>query len=66
MSRRNQSHRRRTYGRRQHEVRERQVDPRGAAGLPGDGQTDLDSDWQTADSLDDRAAYGDSLGGYAR
>ena len=66
MSRRSQSRRRRTYGRRQHEVRERRPDTRGAAGLMGDADPDLDADWQVTDALDERASYGDSFGGFSR
>ena len=66
MSRRNQSRRRRTYGRRQHEVRERRVDVRDTAGLLGDDVGDMDSDWQATDTVDERAGYGESFGSYGR
>ena len=67
MSRRNQSHRRRTYGRRQHEVRERRPDEtRGVDGWLGGTDAESDTDWQTAESLDDRSAYGESFGTYSR
>jgi hypothetical protein len=66
MSRRNQSHRRRTYGRRQHEVRERRPEDRGTAGLLGDTETEFDGDWQAPETTDERAAFGDSYGGFGR
>lgn len=42
MSKHHQSHRRRSYGRRQHEIHERQLEPRDQQPLEGDdaGQTD--------------------------
>jgi hypothetical protein len=66
MSRRNQSRRRRTYGRRQHEVRERRLDARPADGWLGGTAVDGESDWQSAELLDDPAAYRDSFGGFGR
>jgi hypothetical protein len=66
MSRRSQSHRRRTYGRRQHEVRERRTDTRQGTGLLGEGESEFDINWRTTDGADDGAAYGESLGGYGR
>ena len=66
MSRRNQKSRRRTYGRRQHEVRERRI-----PGTPG--ETDpwaRDSTWDdlsATDSNDDNgAADSGRFGSYAR
>jgi hypothetical protein len=56
MSRRNQSRRRRTYGRRQHEVRERRPDTRlDSEGLTSD--SDFDSTWSASDGADDRGSY---------
>lgn len=66
MSRRNQSRRRRSYGRRQHEVRERRPDSREATGLLGETDTDFDGEWQTTDTFDERASFGDSFGGFGR
>ena len=49
MSRRNQSRRRRTYGRRQHEVRERRIDdPRGDDGFVVDADATLDAELDIA------------------
>lgn len=65
MSRRNQSRRRRTYGRRQHEVRER----RPVNGSPLDWAADLDPDVRDswlADAADHTATLGDGQAGYAR
>ena len=62
MSRRHNSSRRRSYGRRQHEVRER----RGgfAAGREWQTQTGMD-DWRATDGEEDRSTPGapDSFGG---
>jgi len=66
MSRRSQSRRRRTYGRRQHEVRERRPDTRPGESWLVDGDAAVDAEWQTSESTDDRAAFGDSFGSYSR
>jgi len=66
MSRRNQSHRRRTYGRRQHEVRERQADSRPAEGWLTDPELDADSEWHSSDATEERAVFGDRYGGFAQ
>jgi hypothetical protein len=66
MSRRSQSRRRRTYGRRQHEVRERRPDTRPGETWLGDNGSEFEAEWQAADSIDDRATYGESFGGYSR
>lgn len=66
MSRRNQSRRRRTYGRRQHEVRERRVDVRDGSGLLGDDVGEMDAEWQANDTVDERATYGKSFGSFGR
>ena len=67
MSRRNQSSRRRSYGRRQHEVRERRPDtrPEGATWLD-DPDTDFEAGRSAGDSYDDRGAFGESFGGYTQ
>ena len=57
MSRRNQSSRRRSYGRRQHEVRERRVDDRTASAFAGDADREFDTEWTAAELADDRASY---------
>ena len=64
MSRRNQSRRRQSYGRRQHEVRERRLDYRPDAGWTRDGDIELESEWQTTDVSDDRAF--ESFGSFGR
>ena len=66
MTRRNQSRRRRTYGRRQHEVRERRPDSRGDAAWSADGDFDTDAEWHAGDGAEERAPFGDAFGGYAR
>jgi hypothetical protein len=66
VSRRSQSRRRRTYGRRQHEVRERRPDVPPGNGWLGDSDTQFDADWPTGDSVDDRAGYGEAFGSYGR
>lgn len=66
MTRRNQSRRRRTYGRRQHEVRERRPDARGDAAWSADGDFTPDTEWHVDDTADERASYGESFGGFAR
>jgi len=65
MSRRSQSHRRRTYGRRQHEVRERRPDAREATGWLAGTEIDADSDWQATEPGDDRPAF-ESFGSFGR
>jgi hypothetical protein len=64
MTRRNQRNRRRTYGRRQHEVRERR-----APGAPGDEPSGTHdeawTDW-LADGGDDPRGGDDGRYGYAR
>ncbi|MEP7157990.1 MAG: hypothetical protein ABI797_01060 [Chloroflexota bacterium] len=66
MSRRNQSHRRRTYGRRQHEVKERR-----SPDAPGEGEAwardETWGDWTNADSAPDQQTTDDgSYRSYAR
>lgn len=62
MSRRNQARRRRTYGRRQHEVRERRI-----PGAPEEGETWTRDgswgDWTTAEFADDQRATDDGTYG---
>jgi len=65
MSRRNQSRRRRTYGRRQHEVRERRPEDRAGSVFPGDGQFEIETDWAAAEAVDEHGSY-ESLGGFSR
>lgn len=66
MSRRNQSHRRRTYGRRQHEVRERRPDSQPAEGWLAEPELDTNNDWHSADNSEEHAAFGDPYGGFAQ
>jgi hypothetical protein len=66
MSRRNQSRRRRSYGRRQHEVRERAPEVRNGDGWLSDSSAEFDAEWRSADSYDDRATYGESFGSFSR
>jgi hypothetical protein len=65
MTRRNQSHRRHTYGRRQHEVRERRDESRPAEAWFSETESELDADWQVTDS-DERSSHGESIGGFSR
>jgi hypothetical protein len=65
MSRRNQSSRRRSYGRRQHEVRERHTEDRQGSAFPGDGEFELDTDQAVAEAGDERVSY-ESFGGFSR
>ena len=65
MSRRNQTRRRRSYGRRQHEVRERRPDDQPAGSWLGDSDTELETEWQSSDAGDDRSAY-ESFGSYGQ
>lgn len=65
MSRRNQTRRRRSYGRRQHETRERRLDYEPGSTLPTDTDAEFDADWQTVDGGDERSTY-DSFGGFGR
>ncbi|HYI22723.1 MAG TPA: hypothetical protein VEX62_08820 [Candidatus Limnocylindrales bacterium] len=65
MSRRNQARRRRTYGRRQHEVRERRPEMTSSDewSLP----TLLDGDWDVAEGIDQQGrSGGEAFGGYER
>ena len=64
MSRRNQSRRRRAYGRRQHEVRERRPSHDPAVGWTGDA-TDRD-DWLPSDNFDEPRGFGQAFEGYLR
>lgn len=66
MSRRNQSHRRRTYGRRQHEVRERRPDSQPAEGWLAEPELDTNNDWRSADNPEEHVAFGDPYGGFAQ
>jgi len=66
MSRRNQSRRRRTYGRRQHEVRERRPEVRDGEGWLSDSSADFDAELRSTDSYDDHASYGESYGSFGR
>lgn len=66
MSRRSQSRRRRTYGRRQHEVRERRPTSRADVAWLGDGETDIGEGWQPADVSDEQPGFGDSFASYAQ
>ncbi len=63
MSRRNQSRRRRSYGRRQHEVRERRPEHESADATnelePRDGLL-------SADNAEEPRGYGQAFGGYLR
>jgi hypothetical protein len=65
MSRRHNSSRRRNYGRRQHEVRERRPEQPLDLNLPGE-QTDYD--WPIGDAEEDRTqgGTGDAYGGLRR
>jgi len=65
MTRRNQSHRRRNYGRRQHEVRERRDETRPAGAWLNDTPQELDAEWQVSET-DEQPSYGDSFGGFSR
>jgi hypothetical protein len=66
MSRRNQTRRRRTYGRRQHEVRERR-DPETPTETDALTSEDTWGDWTTRDVGDDQHPRdGGSYGSYAR
>ncbi|MEA2676168.1 MAG: hypothetical protein QOJ81_309 [Chloroflexota bacterium] len=64
MSRRNRSARRHTYGKRQHEVRERRP-----SDVPGSEWPKQNDDWATPEHIDDAAqrdaAY-DNVEGWAR
>jgi hypothetical protein len=66
VSRRNQTRRRRTYGRRQHEVRERRPDGRDATGFLGEADAELDNEWQGSEALEERTAYGESFGSFSQ
>ncbi len=66
MSRRNQQNRRRSYGRRQHEVRERRLDERPADGVLTDAETDFDADWQPTDTHEEHNAFGESYGAFSQ
>ncbi len=66
MSRRNQSRRRRSYGRREHEVRERRPELRDLAGWNDGADNDDDTGWQAADGVDERASYGETFGGFGQ
>jgi len=66
MSRRNQSRRRRSYGRRQHEVRERRPEARDGEGWLSDSSSEFDAEWRSTDSYDDHASYGESFGSFGR
>jgi len=66
MSKRHQSSRRKSYGRRQHEVRERR-----SPGAPEDGDALMRDDawghWTTSEASDDQRSTDDgSYGSYAR
>jgi hypothetical protein len=63
VSRRNQTRRRRSYGRRQHETRERRLDSQPGTGWPTDANAEFDADWQTTDGGDERSTY-ESFGGF--
>ena len=63
MSRRNQSRRRRSYGRRQHEVRERRIAP-DESGLSHD--LEPRAEWLSSDNGDEPRGFGQGLGGYLR
>ena len=65
MSRRNQSSRRRSYGRRQHEVRERRLEDRPTSAFDGDGEFELGTDWTAPDLGDERGSF-ESFRGYSR
>ena len=66
MTRRNQQRRRRTYGRRQHEVRERRPDSRGDAAWSADADLDNDTEWHVGDGAEERVRFGLGFGGFAR
>jgi len=63
VSRRNQSRRRRAYGRRQHEVRERRFTYE-AAELTGEVEQRID--WLPGDNADEPHGYGSTFEGYLR
>lgn len=64
MTRRSQSRRRRSYGRRQHEVRERRP---GEAGNPDWLATDDESEWRIPDFSDERGRPDNgAMDGYGR
>ena len=63
MSRRNQSRRRRSYGRRQHEVRERRTGPESADWT---NDTEPREDWLASDNSDETRGYGQAFEGYLR
>ena len=63
MSRRNQSRRRRAYGRRQHEVRERRFFNES---VDLTGEPEPRSDWLPGDNSEEPLGYGPSFGGYLR
>jgi hypothetical protein len=67
MTRRNQSHRRRSYGRRQHEVRERQPDSSPEAGWLRDEIFDDAERRQPGETADETAysSFGDGYGTFA-
>ncbi len=64
MSRRNQSRRRRAYGRRQHEVRERRPERSAAADWTTDFEADTRDGWLPEG--EEHATLGEGYGGYAR
>jgi hypothetical protein len=64
VSRRNQSRRRRTYGRRQHEVRERRVTNDPAADWSQ--QPETTDFWLSGDSADDPRSLDPTFGEYAQ
>jgi len=61
MSRRNQSKRRRSYGRRQHEIRERRTPDADGNDWLGSSDADLEAPWRPSDATDDRHVFGDSI-----
>lgn len=65
MSRRNHSTRRRSYGRRQHEVRERPPGLQSDEPWLSDGELESATDWHAADNGDEGAAYRESFRGFA-
>lgn len=65
MTRRNQSHRRRNYGRRQHEVRERRDETPPAGAWFSETQSETGTDWQAGEA-EERPTYGESFGGFSR
>ena len=66
MSRRNQSRRRRNYGRRQHEVRERRVDQRPESGWLSDAESAHGDGWPATDAIEDHGSFGEPFAGYGR